>query len=80
MPNTGLKGDIINEAYALIRISGITSQPTPEELEKALDRLESMAEEFFGRNINVNYAFEDEPDPNTPHTMARKYWYGFEAK
>lgn len=60
------KIEIIIEAYVEIKISGITSDPTPEDLEYALIKLESMASEFEEmRNICLGYVFEDEPDPNT---------------
>jgi len=61
-----LKGDTINSAYSRMRISGITAQPTPEDLETALERMEGMAARWFEKNINAGYNFEDEPDPNTP--------------
>lgn len=74
-----LKGDIINNAYEELRISGITVDATNTENEKALNRLETMANEFSARNICTGYAFEDEPDPNTPHNIPRKYWHGYET-
>ncbi|MEE9311617.1 MAG: hypothetical protein V3V10_04315, partial [Planctomycetota bacterium] len=61
-----LKGDTINSAYSRMRISGITAQPTPEDLEVALERMEGMAARWFKKNINTGYNFEDEPDPNSP--------------
>lgn len=73
------KGDIVNAAYSRGRISGLTKQPTPEDLELALRRLENMAQEFFGRNIDVGYFFEDTPDANTPHNIEEKYWDAFET-
>jgi len=73
------KVDIINNAYSQLRISGLTVNPTNEDLEVALDRLESMAAEFEDRNICVNYAFEDTPDLNTPHNIERKFWYSLES-
>jgi hypothetical protein len=72
MSNT--KGDIINGAYSKARISGLTKQPTAEDNDLALVVLEDMMEEYFGRNINVDYFFEDTPDLNTPHNVERKYW------
>ena len=59
------KIDIIIDAYSSIRISGLTVDPTPEDLELALMRLEDMAAEWHSRNIQIGYNFEDEPDPNT---------------
>jgi hypothetical protein len=73
------KAEIINNAYSWVRISGITKNPTASETKKALDRLESMAEEFKGRNICVNYNFEDVPDTDSVHNIHRKYWTAFET-
>ena len=60
-----LKVDVINGAYSQIKISGITVKPTPEEVELALSRLESMMHEFASRNIDVGYNFEESPDPSS---------------
>jgi hypothetical protein len=73
------KGDLINCAYSRGRISGLTSSPTPEDNELGLQRLENMAEEFHGRNIDVGYNFEDDPDFNSPHNIDKKYWDAFET-
>ena len=73
------KGDILNRAFSALRISGITVDPSPEDLELALGKLENMAAEFNGRNICTNYTFEDEPDPNTPHNMDRKFWHSYDV-
>ena len=70
-----LKIDLINKAYSQMRISGMTLNPTPEENELALDKLEDMMSELFGRNIDVSYNFEDAPDLNSYHNVERKYWY-----
>lgn len=71
------KVDLINNAYSELRISGLTVQPTPEDLELALSKLEDMASEFEANNICTNYAFEQTPDLNTLHNMERKYWHGY---
>ena len=60
-----LKIDVINDAYSQMRISGLTVQPTPEDVEVALNRLEAMMHEYAARNIDVQYNFEDIPDPNS---------------
>jgi len=73
------KGDILNRALSALRISGITVDPSPEDLELALSKLENMAAEFAGRNICTGYAFEDEPDPNAPHNMDRKFWHSYDV-
>jgi len=73
------KVDILNGAFSALRISGITVDPSASDLELALKKLENMAAELVGRNICTNYYFEDEPDPNTPHNMERKFWHSFEV-
>jgi len=79
MATDNTKGDIINRAFSALRISGVTVDPSPSDLELALNKLENMAAEFAGRNICTNYFFEDEPDPNTPHNMERKFWHSFDV-
>ncbi len=59
------KVDVIADAYSRLRISGLTVNPTPEDLEIALIRLEDMMAMWQSRNIDVNYFFEDIPDPNS---------------
>jgi len=73
------KGDILNRAFSALRISGITADPSPEDLEIGLMKLENMAAEFQGRNICTNYFFEDDPNPNTPHNMDRKFWHSYDV-
>jgi hypothetical protein len=74
-----LKIDIINNAYKRARISGLTVQPTGEDVQLALDRLESMVAEWDSINIDIGYKFETTPDPNTPHNVPRKYWNALET-
>jgi hypothetical protein len=70
-----LKGDIVNNAYSLMRVSGLTTDPTPEELEDCLGVMESFMHTLFTvRSVCVDYAFEDEPDPNSPHNVERAFW------
>jgi hypothetical protein len=57
------KADIINDAYEEMRISGLTTQPGPEDVRFALRKLEGMMGEWFQKNINVNYNFTASPDP-----------------
>ena len=52
-------------AYDELRISGLTSDPTPGEIKRALSKLEDMMSEFKSRNICSSYIFEDEPNANT---------------
>ena len=78
MPND-LKVDIINGAYSQLRISGITVDPSPEDLVLALRRLEGMANELYGRNVCTGYYLEETPDINSPSGLDKKYWYSFEC-
>ena len=72
-----LKVDVIQNAYSQATISGLTRQPTSEDLNLALDRLESMAAEYASRQICVGYNFEDEPDPNSESGIPLKYKQAF---
>jgi len=74
-----LKGDFINKAYSRARISGLTVQPTPEDLKLALHKLENMASMWADRNICAGYNFEETPDLNSLHNVDRKYWDAFES-
>lgn len=68
-----LKADVINRAYSKLRISGITSIPTSEDNELALDTLESLAHELEDVwNIRLGYNFEDDPDLNAPTNIPLK--------
>ena len=59
------KADIIADAYSQLRISGLTVDPAPQDLELALMRMENMFAEFSALNVCASYNFEDEPDPNS---------------
>lgn len=66
------KVDHISSAYSKLRISGLTVDPTPEDLELALTRLEDMIAEWNDtRNISFGYNFEDNPDPNSVSNVPR---------
>lgn len=71
-----LKVDVINDAYSRLRISGLTADPTPRDLEVALMRLETMAAGWRTR-VDINYNFEDEPDPNSPSNIPSEYFDAF---
>lgn len=73
MANT--KIDIINDAYSQMRISGLTVDPSPEDVTVALIRLENMVSEFDARNICTGYSIELDPDPNSLTNADRKYWH-----
>lgn len=69
----------INLAYSRLRISGLTVQPRPEDVLLALNRLENMAAQWAALNIDTGYAFEDQPNLNTPHNVKREFWDAYES-
>jgi hypothetical protein len=73
------KIDIIIGAYSQMRISGITVNPTPEDLQLALERLEDMAAEFETRNMSAGYMLEEIPDPQSPVGVPRGFKYAYET-
>lgn len=74
-----LKIDIIIGAYSQMRISGITSQPSNDDLETALIRLEDMAAEFASRNMSGGYNLEETPDPNSFIGVNRAFKQAYET-
>jgi len=62
-----------------MRISGITIDPSAEDLALALTRLEDMAAEFEGRNIITDYNFEETPATGSLHNLERKFWYAYKS-
>ena len=67
-----LKVDILNNAYSKIRISGLTVNPNPSDLELSLNRLEDMMHELSeARGISLGFNFEDDPDPNSNTNIPR---------
>ena len=71
------KVDIIADAYSQLRISGLTVNPTPEDLEVALMRLEDMAAEFETRNMSAGYFLEEIPDPNSLCGIPRAFKHAY---
>lgn len=74
-----LKIDIINGAFSLLRISGLTVIPGAEDNELALTNLEEMSAEYEGNNIYCAYNFEEEPDLNSDSGLALKYRKSFKV-
>lgn len=56
------KGDIINSAFQDLRISGLTTDPTADENESALYRLEEFMTDLHSQNVRTDYNFEEEPN------------------
>ena len=73
------KAEIIQAAYYRMRISGLTVNPSAEDMNLALHRLENMAEEWRALNIRTGYKFEDAPLSTTRHNVPRKWWSAYES-
>ena len=58
------KGEVINDAYSQMRISGLTVTPSPELQSKALSRLEAFMGELEINNVCLEYNFTQVPDPS----------------
>lgn len=71
---TKTKGQIVSRAFSWLRISGLTSSATPEEIADALEILEGMCYEFDSRSICTNYNYEDYPDANTESGIANQFF------
>lgn len=68
-----LKIDHVNGAYSQLRISGLTVNPSPENIATGLDRLESMMADLeFNRGICIGYNYEENPDPSTVSGVERQ--------
>lgn len=74
-----LKIDTIKNAYSMMRISGITVQPSASENKLAVLRLESLARELFSRGICISYNFEDQPDANSTSGIKAEHQYSMEC-
>lgn len=60
------KLDLINRAYSMLLKSGVTQQPSANDLELGLYRLEEMAYEWSSRGLAPTYNFQEEPDLEAP--------------
>ena len=49
------KGDIVNQSFDLMRISGLTSKMTPEDMERGLTILERMVLSYENNGLFLSY-------------------------
>jgi len=52
---TKTKGDLVNESLALLRISGVTREPTPEDMADGLLALEEMVLSWETKGLRIGY-------------------------
>lgn len=74
-----LKSDLINGAFSILRISGLTVIPKANEQKLALSNLEEMAAEFEANNIYCAYNFTEDPDYNDDSGIELKYRKSFKV-
>jgi len=60
------KGSIVNGAYQLMRISGITRQATPEDTEIGLQVMDDYAEELKAKGLDVGWQYPVEYGTSDP--------------
>jgi hypothetical protein len=74
------KGEIVAAAFRKAGISGITSQPTGDELAGAVETLEDMMRELESKNACSTYAFEDEPCLSTESNLEQKWYHAVQSR
>ena len=67
------KIETVNQAFQILRISGLTVKAVPEENAIGIDELEGMMNEFQARNICSSYNFESEPLQNSDANIELAY-------
>lgn len=60
------KIDLVNDCFSALLRTGVTTQATPDEQEKALFKLEDMMAELESRNMMTGFNFEEIPQPDSP--------------
>lgn len=64
---------LIDRAYSKLVISGITVDPTADDVVLAVEELECMAQEWQGRNICLSFNFEDCPKCSSESGVPKRY-------
>lgn len=54
-----MKGDLVNQAFDLMRISGLTTKMTPEDMERGLTILERMVLSYENNGLFLSYNKSD---------------------
>lgn len=67
-----LKIEHIKSAYSKLRISGLTRDPTPEDVVTALDDMEDMMSELSD-SLDTGYQVSQDPDPNEDSHVEKRY-------
>jgi len=49
------KGDLVNGAYSIIRISGLTINPQPDQVSAGVQEADDLASELKGMGVDINW-------------------------
>lgn len=74
------KGELVAAAFRKAKISGITSQPTGDELAGAVETLEDMMRELDSKNACPTYEYEDEPCLGTDSKLEPKWYHAVQSR
>lgn len=74
------KGELVAAAFRKAQISGITTQPTGDELAGAVETLEDMMRELKSKNACINYEYEDEPCLSTDSKIDPMWYHAVQSR
>ena len=74
------KGELVAAAFRKAQISGITTQPTGDELAGAVETLEDMMRELQSKNACINYEYEDEPCLSTDSKIDPMWYHAVQSR
>jgi len=74
------KGEIVSAAFRKATISGITSQPTGDELAGAVETLEDMMRELESKNACLPYNYEDEPCLSSESNIPQQWYHAVQSR
>ncbi len=74
------KGELVAAAFRKAQISGITTQPTGDELAGAVETLEDMMRELQSKNACINYEYEDEPCLGTDSKIDPMWYHAVQSR
>jgi len=74
------KGELVAAAFRKAQISGITTQPTGDELAGAVETLEDMMRELLSKNACINYEYEDEPCLGTDSKIDPMWYHAVQSR
>lgn len=74
------KGAIVSAAFRKATISGITSQPTGDELAGAVETLEDMMRELESKNACLPYNYEDEPCLSSESNIPQQWYHAVQSR